>query len=554
MLHADNTWRWLHSRDVIFARDASGAPTQILGLAQDVTERRRAEEALRTSEARLERAQKMAALGNWEAGATPDCVYDWSDEVYSIFGVSKATFTPNRDNFYAMVHPEDRDRVRAAFDASVAGRKPYNVEHRIIRPDGAMRHVREQAEPEADESGAVRMIGTVQDITEYKRLQDQFLQAQRLESVGRLAGGVAHDFNNLLTVIIGYSDLVLAELTPDSALTVQMEEIRKAAQCAADLTGQLLAFSRKQIVKPKTLDLNALIADVENMLQRLIGEDVQLITHAGSSLDLVMADPGQITQVLMNLAVNSRDAMPNGGKLILETRNVVFDEGYSEKHPYLKPGHYVHLSVSDTGAGMSEETRNHLFEPFFTTKEKGKGTGLGLSTVYGIVKQSGGHIWVYSEPGVGTTFNVCLPRAAPGSGTVEPPSGTVAVLRGSETVLVVEDQQEVRQLARDVLQGYGYEVLDAGSGEEALELCRAHGGPIHLLLTDVVMPVMTGSELADKIKALRPEIRVLFMSGYTDNVIVHHGALEAEVAYLQKPFSPLSLALKVREALQAAAF
>ena len=451
------------------------------------------------------------------------------------------------------MHPEDRDRVRAAFDASVANRKPYSVEHRIIRPDGTLRHVREHAEPEVDESGAVRMIGTVQDITEYKRLQDQFLQAQRLESVGRLAGGVAHDFNNLLTVIIGYSDLVLAQIAPEAALAMPMEEIRKAAQRAADLTGQLLAFSRKQIVQPKTLDLNALIADIENMLRRLIGEDVKLITHAGSSLDQVMADPGQITQVLMNLAVNARDAMPNGGKLILETRNVVFDEGYAEKHPYLKPGPYVHLSVSDTGSGMSEETRNHLFEPFFTTKEKGKGTGLGLSTVYGIVKQANGHIWVYSEPGVGTTFNICLPRAAPGSAAAEPPCVCEAVLRGSETLLVVEDQQEVRQLARDVLQGYGYEVLDAGGGEEALELCRAHGGPIHLLLTDVVMPMMTGRELADKIKPLRPEIRVLFMSGYTDNVIVHHGALEPEVAYLQKPFSPLSLALKVRETLQTAA-
>ncbi len=557
MRHADGSWRWLHSRDVVFTRGEDGLATQILGVAQDVTERRRAEEALRTSEARLERAQKIAALGNWESGPPgPDPgrdLLDWSDEVYNIFGVSKESFTPDRQSFYAMVHPEDRERVRTAFLTSLEARKSYGVEHRIVRPDGTIRYVREHAEPEVDESGAVRMIGTVQDITEYKRLQDQFLQAQRLESVGRLAGGVAHDFNNLLTVIIGYSDLILAQLDPEASETMPMEEIRKAAERAAELTGQLLAFSRKQIVQPKLLDLNVLIADIENMVRRLIGEDVELIIHPGATLQQVLADPGQITQVLMNLAVNARDAMPNGGKLILETRNAVFDASYAEKHPFVKPGSYVLLVVSDNGVGMDEETRNHLFEPFFTTKEKGKGTGLGLSTVYGIVRQAGGHIWVYSEPGVGTTFNICFPPAAGGADTEEPASAPVAALRGSETVLVVEDQQEVRGLAREVLQGYGYEVLEAGGGGEALDLCRIHDGPIHLLLTDVVMPVMTGRELAERFKELRPETKVLFMSGYTDNVIVHHGALDPELAYLQKPFSPLSLAQKVRATLDASA-
>ncbi|MGE5571340.1 MAG: PAS domain S-box protein [Rhodospirillales bacterium] len=549
ILHAGGAWRWLRGRHVVFARDENGAVTQILGLAQDITERRRAEEALRKSEARLERAQKIALLGNWATGAP---AYEWSAEVYSIFGVSKETFTPTRESFLSLVHPDDRDRVRAAFDASMAAGKAFNIEHRIVRPDGALRYVRQHAEPELDESGRVRMIGIVQDITEYKRLQDQFLQAQRLESVGRLAGGVAHDFNNLLTVIIGYSDLVLAQLAHGAPLAAPMEEIRKAARRAAELTGQLLAFSRKQPVQPKTLDLNALIADLENMLRRLIGEDVKLVTHLGPSLDPVTADPGQMTQVLMNLAVNARDAMPNGGKLILETKNVVFDESYAEKHAYLKPGPYVQLSVSDTGLGMSEEIRNHLFEPFFTTKEKGKGTGLGLSTVYGIIKQAGGHIWVYSEPGVGTTFNICLPRAAPGRTAAEPPKVNEA-LRGSETVLVVEDQQEVRKLAKDILQRYGYQVLDASCGEEAVELCRAHGGPIHLLLTDITMPVMTGRELAEKIKPLRPQIKVLFMSGYADNLITHQNVLDGNTAYLQKPFSARSLAKKVRETLQAAA-
>jgi len=547
ILHASGEWRWLRSRHVVFTRDENGAATQILGLAQDVTERRRAEEALRESEARLERAQKIALLGNWTTGE----VCEWSAEAYDIFGVSKETFTPSRESFLSLVHPDDRERVRAAFDASMAGRKAFTIEHRIMRPDGALRYVRQHAEPDVDESGKVRMIGIVQDITEYKRLQDQFFQAQRLESVGRLAGGVAHDFNNLLTVIIGYSDLVLAQLAPGAALAAPMEEIRKAARRAADLTGQLLAFSRKQPIQPKTLNLNDLIADIENMLRRLIGEDVKLITHPGPNLDPVIADPGQMTQVLMNLAVNARDAMPNGGKLILETKNVVFDESYAEKRAYLKPGPYVQLSVSDTGVGMTEEIRNHLFEPFFTTKEKGKGTGLGLSTVYGIIKQAGGHIWVYSEPGVGTTFHICLPRAASGRPAAEPPSVN-ETLRGSETVLVVEDQQEVRMLAKDILQRYGYQVLDASCGQEAVELCRAHSGPIHLLLTDITMPVMTGRELAEKIRPLRPEIKVLFMSGYADNLAMHQNVLDGNAAYLQKPFSARSLARKVRETLQAA--
>ncbi len=379
--------------------------------------------------------------------------------------------------------------------------------------------------------------------------EEQLRQAQKMEAIGRLAGGIAHDFNNLLTVIKVNSEMALEELYEDHPVRHEIESVVKASEKAESLTRQLLAFSRRQVLQPRLLDLNLLVTNIERMFRRLIGEDVEFVTRLGSSLGSVVADPGQIEQVIMNLVVNSRDAMPHGGKIILETRNVELDENYSSGHFEVRPGSYVLLMVSDTGIGMDVETQKHIFEPFFTTKEQGRGTGLGLSTVYGIVKQSGGHVWVYSEPGQGTTFKIYLPVAQ--KGTAEEAAAVEApiVRRGTETVLLVEDADMVRDLARRILQKNGYRVLEARSGADALVICREHAGPIDLLFSDVIMPGMNGAELAREAARLRPELRVLFMSGYTDDVIVHHGVLEKGTSFLQKPFSPESLARKLREVL-----
>jgi two-component system cell cycle sensor histidine kinase/response regulator CckA len=370
-----------------------------------------------------------------------------------------------------------------------------------------------------------------------------------MEAVGRLAGGVAHDFNNLLTVITGYSELLLRSLASGAPERLHAEEIRKAADQAAALTGQLLAFGRKQMLAPQVLDPNDLIRDMEKMLRRVIGEDIDLATSLAESLGCVRADPGQLQQVVLNLAINARDAMPHGGKLTIETSNVTLDRAYARKYLEVQTGQYVLLAVSDTGCGMSQEVRSHLFEPFFTTKEIGKGTGLGLSTIYGIVKQSGGHIAVYSEPGQGTTFKVYLPQVDE-AGTAAPAAPAIQGLPGgNEVVLLVEDQDRVRGLTREVLSRCGYTVLEAPNGCEGLRLVQEHAGPIHLLMTDVVMPEMNGRALADRLASLRPEIRVLFTSGYTDGAVVRHGVLKAKTAFLQKPFTPEGLAAKVREVL-----
>ncbi len=371
-----------------------------------------------------------------------------------------------------------------------------------------------------------------------------------MEAIGRLAGGIAHDFNNLLTVIKGYSQLSLLGFKEGDPLRGNLEEIKNAADKAADLTHQLLAFSRRQILELRVLDLNTLLQNLDKMLRRVIGEDIELVTILAEDLGRVKIDPGQIEQMIMNLAVNARDAMPYGGKLTIETANQELDEEYARVHVAVTPDRYVMLSVSDTGIGMTPEVRERVFEPFFTTKEKGKGTGLGLSTVYGIVKQSGGNIWVYSELGKGTTFKIYLPR-------VDEPLEERRVgrevkeglPRGNETILLVEDDEEVRKLAVQVLVNQGYKVLEAPQGLDAFLICAEHDDPIHLLLTDVVMPKMSGRELAETLISLRPKIKVLYMSGYTDNAIVHHGILGEGMNYLQKPFSVKELSRKVREVL-----
>ena len=384
-----------------------------------------------------------------------------------------------------------------------------------------------------------------------RQSEERLRQAQKMEAVGRLAGGVAHDFNNLLTVITSYSDLLLEDLGSDDPKRDDVVQIRKAAEGAAALTRQLLAFSRQQVLEPKVLDLKATIASTEKLLKRLIGEDVHLITALAPDLGAVKADPGQLEQIIINLAVNARDAMPTGGRLTIEAANVEMDEAYVRGHAPASPGRYVLLALSDTGIGMDEQTKARIFEPFFTTKEPGKGTGLGLATVYGIVKQSGGFIWVYSEPGHGTSFKVYLPRVDEPAEPVATPTTMAEPGRGTETVLVVEDAASVRMVTRQVLERYGYAVLEAPNGETALRLAAKHHGPIHLLLTDVVMPGLSGRQLAEQLVHLRPDMKVLYASGYADHAIVHHGILESGISYLQKPFTPETLGRRVRQVLDS---
>ena len=446
------------------------------------------------------------------------------------------------------VAPEWRESVREQHRLRISGSPvPDHQEYEGICADGTRIWIEAQVTT-VEEGG--RIVGTqsaLRDVTERKRLEAQYLQAQKMESVGRLAGGVAHDFNNLLTVINGYSELLAAKLGNDRALREMAEQILRAGKSAAELTTQLLTFSRKQVAQARPLDLNAVVEEAQKMFSRILGEDVQLESKLSPTLGKVMADAGQMHQVLMNLVVNARDSMPGGGRLTIETRNVDVDEGFSRQHPEVAPGRYVYLGVTDTGSGMSEEVKRQIFEPFFTTKEKGKGTGLGLATVYGIVRHSEGWIRVESEPGVGTTFHIYLPRTelvAQAAATVP----AAALAKGSETVLLVEDEDAVRELTEQMLKDHGYQVLQAGSGAEALALAAKYPGTIHLLMTDVILPQMNGRALAEAMWSTRPKIKVLYMSGYSEDVI-GEGLPDRRVVYLAKPFSSAALAAKVRQTL-----
>jgi len=394
------------------------------------------------------------------------------------------------------------------------------------------------------------MLGVATEITERKLLEEQLLQSQKMEAIGQLAGGVAHDFNNILTAIVGYTDLLSAEVSGNDRQLEDLEEIRKAARRAAALTRQLLAFSRKQVLELRNIDLNHVVLNLDKMLRSLISENIELKTDLADDLAAARADPNQIEQVIMNLAINARDAMPDGGTVMIETRNATLDDAYAAQHVSVIPGDYVMLAVSDTGCGMDERTKSRIFEPFFTTKPAGRGTGLGLSTVYGIVKQTGGNIWLYSEPGKGTTFKVYLPAIAALPADIGKVAPAEAAPRGAGTVLVVEDDEQLRRLTHRALDAQGYTVLVADRGGTALDISRRHKGDIDLLLTDVIMPDTNGRKLAETIRAARPGLRVLYMSGYPDGAIASHGMLEPGVAYLAKPFTTEAITRKVREVLE----
>jgi two-component system cell cycle sensor histidine kinase/response regulator CckA len=517
-----------------------------LVLATDVTERLRAEKEKRETEERYRALFEATPLPMWLYETPGLEIYDVNQAAVDVYGYSREEF--RQLTLYDLRSPEEAEKLRRLFAENpdpLARWAPGVWEHR--KRDGTPL-LMDIYTHEVMVGGRRMRLAIQLDVTEHRRLEEQLRQSQKMEAVGRLAGGIAHDFNNILTTILGYSGLALEELRPGEPLHAELTDIQAAGIKAAELTRRLLAFSRRQILEPRLLDLNATMAGMERMLRRTIGEDVTLEFRPGPGIGTVRADAGQIEQVVMNLAINSRDAMPEGGNIVIETANADLDPEYTRGHAdLLPPGRYVMLAVTDTGVGMDEATRARMFEPFFTTKEAGKGTGLGLSTVYGIVKQSGGYIWCYSEPGVGTSFKIYLPRydARP---EAAPAVRAAERLGGSETILLVEDEEALLKLGRTILSSQGYRVLTAGSAEEAKSIADRNPN-FELLVTDVIMPGMSGSVLADDLQAARPGLKVLFMSGYTDDAIVRHGILQPGVAFLQKPFTPPALSRKVREIL-----
>ncbi|HXF96529.1 MAG TPA: PAS domain S-box protein [Gemmatimonadales bacterium] len=531
-------------------RDAAGGVVGASAIARDITERTRMDQALRESARLLEdiSSASPAVLYTMTVGADRTLVPTWvSRNVMALLGFS-ADEALDPAWWAGRLHPDDRAEALAR-SGELLARGSLAHEYRLLRKDGTVVWIRDELRVVRDAAGRPHeVVGAWLDITERHRLEEQFLQAQKMESVGRLAGGVAHDFNNLLTVITATVDLALPGLQEGDPLAADLKEIQQAARRGAALTQHLLAFSRRQVFQPKVVNLNDMLAELEPMMRRLVGEDIKLVTVPGAPLGNVRVDPGQMTQVVMNLVVNSRDAMPQGGTLTLETADADLDEAYAARHVGVTPGPFVMLAVTDTGIGMDEATCQRVFEPFFTTKEPGRGTGLGLSTVYGIVKQSGGNIWVYSEPGVGTTFKIYLPRVT-APVTAAEPQLPPASARGTETVMVVEDDPSLREVARRVLEAAGYTVLTAGTPGEALLSAERFRGPIHLLITDVVMPTMRGPELAERLTQLHPETRVVYTSGYTENAIVHRGELQEGTHFISKPFDAATLTRRVRAVL-----
>jgi PAS domain S-box-containing protein len=521
----------------------------IEGTMMDITERKLAEARILDWKNRYEAAVLASKL----------IIYDWNP------GTNQVTYGGNVENILGyraeeiggvinkwaeLIHPDDVGRYRDEVARVLAsGTEPLHIEYRVRRRNGSSVVVKDDGYFVGAEGGhKLQIVGFISDVSEQRMLEAQLRQSQKMEAVGQLAGGVAHDFNNLLTVIKGYSRMVLDDPQRGESVTENVEQIDAAAERAAALTRHLLAFSRKQVLQPKVIDLNALIVNLDKMLRRVIGEDIEMVTVSGRDLGSVKADPGQIEQVVLNLVVNARDAMVRGGQITIETANVHFDGLYAREHEGVRAGPYVMLAVSDTGVGMDEQTQARIFEPFFTTKEMGRGTGLGLSTVYGIVKQSGGHIWVYSEPGHGTTFKIYFARVDGAAENIQQPP-TLAATSGKETILLVEDDEQVRELTRSVLSDRGYTVLVAENAAALKNICETHEDLVHLVLTDVVMPSISGREVANQVLARWANVKVLYMSGYTENSIIHHGVLDTGTSFLPKPFTPTALANKVREVL-----
>ena len=548
LLAHDGRVVWVRDEAVVVC-DEAGKSSFLQGVMFDVSDLLRAVESLHQSEEKFRTLFERAAIGIALVdieGRLTEC----NPALQEMLGYRKEELLSRF--FPGLIYRED-ETVDLDFHKKLLSGKQdhYQIEKRYIRKEGGVVWGRENVSLVRDTGGNPQYtIHMVENINEWKQLEARFLQSQKMETVGRLAGMIAHDFNNLLTVLKGYSQLSLLGLKDDDPLKGNLREIENATERAAQLTGQLLAFSRRQVLDTKVLDLNTVVRGLEKMLRRIIGEDIELITHLGEDLGRVKTDPGQIEQVLLNLVVNAKDAMPDGGKLILETSHVELDEDYASTHLSTVPGCYVLLSMSDTGRGMSPEIKERIFDPFFTTKEKDKGTGLGLSTVYGIIKQSGGNIWVYSELGQGTTFKIYLPRVEEEPDVLAPRDETTDLPQGTETILFVEDDPSVQGLGSRILREQGYVVLDAANGEEAMHVVSDRViKSIHLLITDVVMPQMGGNELAEKFKALYPDAKVLFISGYTGEAILDRASLPAREPFLQKPFSISALTKKVREVL-----
>jgi PAS domain S-box-containing protein len=542
ILHRNGAWRVLEAIGKRFEQESTVAG-YVLN-SRDITERKRSEEAVRQANETLRAVIETSPLAIYTLDLD-GVVRTWNSSAQQMFGYTQqdAVGSP-----LPVIFPEEMGSFRQRLDDLIAGESQHGDEERRRCKNGSSIDVSFWTAPLRDAAGLVTgVVEVVADNTERKRLEEQFRQAQKMEAVGRLAGGVAHDFNNLLTVITGYCQMLLDRFPAGDPTREDMLQVLKAADRATTLTRQLLAFSRKQIVQPKVVELGSLVLDMQQMLKRLLGVNIELAIHIDPDLGRVRVDPGQIEQVIVNLVVNSRDAMADrGGRVSIVLRNVTFDE----ENGTLRTGSYVVMEVNDNGTGMDEETRNHLFEPFFTTKEKGRGTGLGLSTSYGIVKQNHGEIEVRSEIGEGTSFSIYLPRIEEPSTPESTNNKPVAPQKGAETILLAEDEEGVRHVVAQMLREQGYTVLQASGGAEALRIAQSHLGPLELLVSDVMMPRMTGPELAERLRGLRPEVRVLFVSGYTDGEIVTGGELQPGTDFLQKPFTREQLATKVREVLR----